>query len=372
MMADEETRYVLALSRLTGYNHDAALLLYRTMGSARGVFEQREQLLDNDGLCSARLAEQLQDWSQALQRADAELDYVAQHDINVLVYGSDNYPSRLCACHDAPLVLYYKGNADLNALRIINLVGTRQSTTYGNDLVHRLLADLRRMAPDVVVVSGLAYGIDICAHQCALKEQLPTVGVMAHGLDTIYPSVHRSVAEQMLQHGGLLTEYMTATRPDKLNFVQRNRIVAGLCDATVVVESASHGGSLITAQLAHDYHRTVCAFPGAVGAPSSEGCHLLIRSGVATLITSAEQLMATLGWHTEAERATAIERDMFPMLSDDEARVVEVLKARGDLQVNLLATESKIPIGSLTAVLFSLEMKGVVRPLAGSIWHLLD
>lgn len=369
---NEETRYVMALSRLTGYNHETALRLFQVFGSATEVFRQRQTLVERDELCTARQAAMLQDWTDALAHTDAELDYVASHGIQVVVYGSEEYPSRLSACEDAPLVFYYKGTANLNALHIINLVGTRRSTTYGSDLVRRLLTDLRQLMPDVIVVSGLAYGIDVCAHQFALQHGLNTIGVMAHGLDTIYPSVHRDVAERMLHQGGLLTEYMTGTRPDKVNFVQRNRIVAGLCDATIVVESAAHGGSLITANMAYDYQRTVCAFPGPVGSPASEGCNELIRTGMATLITSASDLMETLGWHADSERPKAIEREMFPTLTDEEQSVVATLQAQGDLQINQLSVASKMPIGTLTAILFSLEMKGVVRPLAGGIYHLLD
>lgn len=372
---EQELLYSLAFTRLTGFNFDVALHLYRELGSGRAVYEHRHNLRDAVPDCSDRLVSALQDWSLPLARAEQELTFAEKSGIKVLCLGHDGYPQRLAECADAPIVLYYLGTSDLNQRRIISIVGTRRCTTYGQDLLRRLMTGLRQLCPEVLVVSGLAYGIDICAHREALNVGFDTVGVLAHGLDDLYPPRHRDTALQMLQHGGLLTEYMSETAIDKVNFVRRNRIVAGMSDATVVVESAAKGGSLITARLAQDYGRSVMAFPGAVGAPYSEGCNNLIRDNEAQLITSAEDFVAAMGWSDDNVLARArrqgIERDCFPELTDKEKRVVEALNHHGDLHLNILAVKTNISTGELTALLFQMEMKGVVRPLAGGAYHLL-
>jgi len=272
-------------------------------------------------------------------------------------------------------VLYYKGTADLNQKRIISIVGTRHATTYGQDLVRRFMADLRQLCPQALIISGLAYGIDICAHREALANGYETIGVLAHGLDTLYPPRHQSTADEMLSRGGLITEYTTNVHIDKQNFVRRNRIVAGMADATILVESAAHGGGLITARIARDYNRDVFAFPGAIGAPYSEGCNLLIRDQGAALITSAHDLVTALGWQSDAQLSAAkqqgIERQLFPELTAEEQQVVAVLQQHNDLQINTLSVKSNIPVGRVAAILFALEMKGVVKTLAGGTYHLL-
>jgi len=272
-------------------------------------------------------------------------------------------------------VLFYMGTADLNQRRVINIVGTRHCTPYGADLVRRFVADLKGQCPEVLIVSGLAYGVDICAHRHALQNGFETVGVLAHGLDEIYPPRHRETAREMLKKGGLLTEYMSETNADKVNFVRRNRIVAGMSDSTILVESAAKGGGLITTSIAQDYNRAVFAFPGAVGAPYSEGCNNLIRDNGAQLITSAADFVAAMGWQADAQlhqaKRQGIERECFPDLTAHEQAVVAALAKAGDLQLNQLSAIVNIAIGQLAAILFQLEMKGVVRSLAGGTYHLL-
>jgi DNA processing protein len=293
----------------------------------------------------------------------------------VLTPLDDGYPRRLKECDDAPLMLFYKGTADLNATHIINIVGTRHSTPYGQDLIRRFVADLRTLCPDVLIVSGLAYGIDICAHRQALDNGLATIGVLAHGLDDLYPTAHRDTANRMVAQGGLLTEFMTRTNADKLNFVRRNRITAGISDACVLVESAAKGGGLITTRISKDYNRDVFAFPGPVGAPYSEGCNRLIRDNGAALITSAEDLVKAMGWEQDALLAQArqqgIERQLFPDLSADEQKVVSLLQKTNDLQLNIISVKCALPVGTVTSLLFTLEMKGVVKAFAGGTYHLI-
>lgn len=368
----EEVYYAIALSRMTGFNLQQALQLYRELGGAQAVYDHRHDISDVMPDSSQRLVESLRNWDDALKRAAAEMEFITRHGIRALTFNDPDYPERLRACDDAPLILYYKGNADLNRRHVVGVVGTRRCTSYGQDLTRRLVSRLRELCPDVLVVSGLAYGIDICAHREALACGLDTVGVLAHGLDTIYPNHHRQTAVDMVGHGGLLTEYISQTEPFANNFRQRNRIVAGMSDAVVVTESAYKGGALITARIAQDYGRDVFAFPGAVGAPYSEGCNKLIRDNKAALITSADDLMADMGWQTAEQKPEAVERQLFPDLTAEEQAVISQLQQTNDLQLNILSVKSNIPIGQLTAILFSLEMKGVVRPLAGGTYHLLN
>ena len=353
----EEVFYTIALTRMTGFNQAMALQLYQSLGSGKAVYEQRQDLGN---------------WDEALRRAAAEMEFIEKNGIQALTLNDAAYPQRLKECADAPIILYYKGVADLNRQHVINIVGTRHCTTYGQDLVRRFVSDLRRMCPDVLIVSGLAYGIDICAHRQALTEGYETVGVLAHGLDQIYPPRHRDTAVEMVRQGGLLTEYMSQTQALPNNFRQRNRIVAGMSDATILVESAYKGGGLITCRIAQEYGRDVFAFPGAVGAPYSEGCNRMIRNNTAALITSAADFVESMGWQTAQQHSPAVERQLFPDLTPDEQTIVTLLQQTNDLQLNILSVKSNIAIGQLTALLFQLEMKGVVKPLAGGTYHLLN
>ena len=365
----------MALTRMTGFNFQTALQLYRELGGGRAVYEHRLDLRSVCPGCSDRLATALKDWDAALMRAEQELAFLQKHHIHALCLGDNDYPARLADAPDAPIIIYYRGTAPLTCERVVSIVGTRHCTAYGRDLVRRFIADLRQLCPGVLIVSGLAYGIDICAHREALAQGFDTVGVLAHGLDEIYPPSHRDTAKEMVQHGGLLTEYMSQTRADKLNFVKRNRIVAGLADATLIVESAARGGGLITCRIAQEYNRSVFAYPGPVGAPYSEGCNNLIRDNGAMLVTSAEDLVSAMGWHRDAARlkaeAVGIERHLFPELNEEQERIVRLLSESGDLQLGVIAVRTNTEVGRLTALLFEMEMKGVVRPLAGGTYHLL-
>jgi DNA processing protein len=269
-------------------------------------------------------------------------------------------------------VLHSLGNADLNARRIVSIVGTRHASEYGKALCENFVADLARFAPGTLIVSGLAYGIDVCAHRAALKAGLPTVGVLAHGLDRIYPGAHRATAKQMLENGGLLTEFMSGTEPFPSNFLQRNRIVAGMADATVVVESASKGGSLITASLALGYDRDCFAFPGRVNDQYSQGCNELVSRNRAALITSAYDFVEAMNWEVTASKksATDLQTELFPDLSPDETAVMTALRENSDgLQVNQMVVQLNISINRLLPLLFEMEMKGLVKAVAGGCYR---
>ena len=370
-MTSEETYYTIALTRMTGFNQPIALQLYRTLGSGQAVYDHRADIGDIIPNASPRLRQAMLDWDDALRRAAAEMDFISKGALRALTLNDADYPLRLRDCPDAPIVLFYRGTADLNQPHVINMVGTRHCTPYGQDLVRRFITELRQLCPEVLIVSGLAYGIDICAHRQALAAGYETVGVLAHGLDQIYPPRHRDTAVSMVSHGGLLTEYTSQTEPLPNNFRQRNRIVAGISDATILVESAIKGGGLITCRVALEYDRDVFAFPGNVGQPYSEGCNRLIARNSAGLITSAQDFVEAMGWQSLRQAARPVERQLFPELTAEEQQVVTLLSQSNDLQLNIISVRTNIPIGQLTALLFSLEMKGVVKPLAGGTYHLL-
>lgn len=374
-MGEQETFYAMTLTRISNFNFATALALYRELGSATAIYENRADISKVVDDCSPRLIEALRDWKEPMKRAEKEMEFCQKHNIQVLVPADERYPQRLTECADAPLVLYYKGVADLNQAKIVSIVGTRHCTAYGQGLIRRFMEGLKRWCPTVLVVSGLAYGVDINAHRQALANGYETVGVLAHGLDRIYPPRHRDTAKEMVATGGLLTEFMTMTNADKPNFVRRNRIVAGISDATILVESAAKGGGLITTNIARSYSRDVFAFPGAVGAQYSEGCNNLIRDNGAMLITNADDFVNAMGWNDDATLQAAmgngIERQLFPNLSEDEQTIVDLLRKTNDLQINILSVKAALPINKLTALLFQLEMKGVVKPLAGGMYHLI-
>lgn len=376
MNITQETLYAVALTRINHFNLTTSLELYRKLGSATAVMEHRHDIKAVLPDATPRLEEALKDVSEAMRRAEQEMKFDEDHNIQPLVIGDDNYPERLRRCDDAPLVLYYRGTANLNHRHIISIVGTRHCTIYGQDIIRRFTADMKSLCPDTIIISGLAYGVDINAHRQALTNGMETVGVLAHGLDYLYPTAHRETATEMLRQGGLATEFMTGTNADKMNFVRRNRIVAGLADATIVVESASKGGSLITANLASDYNRDVFAFPGNVGAPYSMGTNNLIRDNKATLITSAEDYVNLMGWANDNQllkaKKNGIERQLFPELNDNEKKIASLLANNNNMQISVISMRSGLTIPTISAALLNMEMQGIVRQMAGGIYHLIE
>ena len=370
---EEEQIYSIALTMVPGIGHIGAKRLVEGMKSATDVFRYRKELSERIPGVNERISAAL-DCPSLIARAEQELGFLQKNRIQCLTYYDEAYPSRLRECEDAPVVLFFKGNTDLNSLHILNMVGTRNATDYGTQICASFLRDLKALCPDVLVVSGLAYGIDIHAHREALANELPTVGVLAHGLDRIYPHVHRKTAVDMLEKGGLLTEFLSGTNPDRHNFISRNRIVAGMCDATIVIESAEKGGSLITAELAEGYHRDCFAFPGRMSDEYSKGCNRLIRDNKASLLLSAEDFVQAMGWNmqTTLSEKVSVQRSLFIELSEEEQKIVAILEKLGNLQINSLVVEADIPVNKMTAILFELEMKGVIRVLAGGMYQLLN
>lgn len=367
----EEQLYSLALTRIPGLGLIGAHRLLETVGSATTIFKEAQHIDELAPGISPKLKEAL-NCPDVLRLCEAELKFAEKNQIRCLTFQDEDYPSRMRECDDAPIVLFYRGSTDLNRLHIINMVGTRHATEYGKDICQRFLRELHELLPDVLVVSGLAYGIDIHAHRAALEFGLDTVGVLAHGLDRIYPSVHRHTAVEMLSHGGLLTEFPSGTNPDRQNFIKRNRIVAGISDATIVVESAAKGGALITADIAESYQRDCFAFPGRVGDEFSIGCNNLIRNNRAALLQSAEELVKAMAWDTVCQKPQAIQRELFFDLSPEEEVVYKLLQQQENgMQINSLVVSANIPINRMTGILFEMEMKGIIRALAGGVYRVI-
>lgn len=371
-MTSSELAALLMLNRIKGLGVTGARLLYRQFGSAREVLLHAAYTKDIIPGASASLDEALHDSGYDVFVRN-EMEFMERHGIRCIACDSPEYPSRLLDCHDAPLLLFTLGNATLNARHTVGVVGTRKATPYGLRMCREFVRDLKALCPDAVVISGLAMGIDIESHRSAMENGLNTFGVLAHGLDKIYPSAHRADAARMLEHGGLITEFESGTAPLKYNFVRRNRIIAGLSDAVVVVEGAAKSGSLVTAEIAYSYNRDCFAFPGCVGDPYSVGCNELIRDNRAALITNALDFVNAMGWaDTCSQGQTAIQTSLFNELTDIERRVVSRISqnARG-VHVNTMIVEMNIPFSKLTAMMLSLELKGIARIGPGSMCVLM-
>ena len=364
---EQEVIYRIALSRLKGINKALAQHIHETVESLETFFELPESQLQKITGIKGRILHE-DNRQTALQEARKEMEFIRKGNIEPLYFTEPNYPQRLLDCIDAPPLLYYRGNADLNSSKIISIVGTRRATEYGKDFCETLIRDLSEYFPQLVIVSGLAYGIDICAHRCALRHGLNTIAVLAHGLDHIYPANHRSTAVEMVSHGGLLTEYTGYHRMHPAFFVARNRIVAGLADAVIIVESREKGGALITAGIAESYHRDVFAPPGSIQSESSTGCNHLIRRNRAALITSADDLVEAMCWN--APRKQAVQRSLFPELTDEEQVVTNYLTQKGEGQINHMTIDLNQPLSQLLSILVELEFKGVVKALPGGIYKL--
>ena len=334
---------------------------------------QLRQLLDRYGSATESIAHHPEMISRAaIEHAQKELDFIEKHSVQLYYYKDSNYPYRLAQCTDAPLLLYAKGNVEVNPKHVVSIVGTRMPSERGKDWCRQLVIDLASHIPDLTIVSGLAYGIDVMAHKTALESGIPTIIVPAHGLDRIYPATHRNVAVQALEMGGLLTEYTTGTEPERHNFVARNRIVAGVADAVVVVESKSKGGSLITAQMAQDYNRDVFALPGRFNDTCSAGCNDLIKHNKAQLIECAEDLIAAMGWKvmTKQPRQTAM-LELICDLTNEQQQLVNLLRDSEDgMHINQLVMETRLAYNMVSSELVMLELQDVVKSMPGGMWRL--
>ncbi len=370
---NEEALYSIALTRVLPMNSHVQRVLLERLGTAQEVYAHRHSLRDVMPDATDVLTKALAHMDENLDFAARELEYAQKEGIACLCQNDPLYPARLRECNDAPIIIFHKGTADLNAEHVLSVVGTRQCTEYGKSFCQHFLKELASLCPGVLVVSGLAYGIDIAAHRGAMASGLPTVAVLAHGLEQVYPRYHQQTAEQMTGNGGLLTEYTSYSKIDKVNFVSRNRIVAGLADAVLVVESRERGGALITAGIANDYNRDVFAVPGRVRDMSSAGCNKLIWDNKAAIMpASAAAFLMRMGWETTAEAAKPVQREMFPDMSDEEKLIVAVLQKHDEgTGINQLNVSTNLPIPRLTALLFEMEMKGIVKKLSGGRYMIM-
>ncbi|MCD7710300.1 MAG: DNA-processing protein DprA [Porphyromonadaceae bacterium] len=367
MIPSETLRQAIALSQMKGMNRSIAEKLLQSCGDLSTLFSESPATWRSIAGVNPSLFDEASR-QKGLEIADKELPFIEKEGISPLFITEADYPARLRECTDAPLMLYFKGNGTVNPPHALSIVGTRHATSYGRDFCANLIAQLAQAVPQLTIVSGMAYGIDICAHREALKNDLPTIGVLAHGLQTLYPSAHRFTAKEAEERGGLLTEYTSQQSLLKVNFVARNRIIAGLTEATVVVESAEKGGALITAHLAQDYNREVFALPGNIHQETSRGCNCLIRDNIAAMVTSAEDILTTLGWESAASSGNAPQADLFPDLSEKEALLLKLLHEEGDMQINLLTVKAGLSSGEVLSTLLEMEFKGLVRTLPGGIF----
>lgn len=358
--------YQIAMTLIPGIGDILGKKLVMMCGSAEAVFREPKRILQKVRGIGEILSQSVGN-REIFRRAEREMKFIRRFGITPLFFQDADYPRRLSHCVDAPLLLFYKGSADLNADRTIGIVGTRSATAYGKGICRELVAGLTSQRP--LIISGLAYGIDTCAHRMALEVEMPTVAVLGHGLDRIYPYSNTALAEKMMLHGGLITEFLSGSNPDRENFPKRNRIIAGMCDALVVVEAARKGGALITADIANSYNRDVFAVPGRIGDPWSEGANFLIRVNKAHLYQSPENIEYIMGWRQPEKRA-GIQRKIFLEMSPDEELVVGYLEQVTQSGIDEMMIHTGLGNSSISAALLNLEFEGIVKLLPGKIYKL--
>lgn len=365
-MTDLELLNVLALMRVDLVGDIVAKRLINHLGSAEAVFKaKKSQITAIDGIGDI-IYNNLKNTS-VFKLAEAEVKFVRENNIKPLFYLDANYPDRLKHCIDGPVVLFTSGDINLEGRKTISIVGTRQMTSYGGDFCRKLIEDLAPLNP--VIISGFAYGVDIHAHIIAMEQGLQTVGVVAHGLNQVYPKVHKKYVAKMEENGGFMTEFWSTSNPDKENFVKRNRIVAGISEATIIIESADKGGSLITANIANDYNRDVFAVPGRITDKYSMGCNNLIKSQRANVLTDAADLVYMLNWQLEEEKKKPVQKQLFVVLDNDEQKVYDYLQKKGKELMDIIALECDMPIFKISSLLLNMELKGVIRPLPGKLFE---
>jgi len=364
----EDLSYKIAISLIPGIGSVTARNLIAYVGSVEGVFQEKaKNLMKIPGVGEVNAQRIIQ--QNVLDRAKREVDFILKNQIQTLFYLDDNYPARLKNCSDSPIILYFKGNAILNELHVISVVGTRNATNYGKDICEELIHSFSERNYKLLVISGLAYGIDVHAHKACLKYNVPTVGVFAHGLDTIYPSLHSAIASKMLENGGLITDFVSDTVIDRQNFLRRNRIIAGLADATIIVESAEKGGALVTADIANSYNRDVFAFPGRSNDPYSRGCNKIIKLNEAILVENASDIEKAMNWDVKISSPRVFQTSLFETFTDEENRLIDLLK-EGNRFVDEITIETQLPMSKVSSLLLGLEFRGLVVSLPGKMYRL--
>lgn len=361
-----EKLYQVALTMVEGVGSIMFRQLINNFGSAENVFKAKtDKLLKTPGV-GKQIAEGLKN-KNLFTEAEKLLNEVEKQQVKLFFSTDKDYPSRLKSLYDAPSILYYKGKADINSVRTIGIVGTRQATDYGKQITEEIVAQLKPY--NICVISGLAYGIDIAAHKAALDNNIPTIGVMASGLDIVYPAQHQKYAEQMLESGGILSESPLGMKPIRNLFIARNRIIAGLSDVVIVIESAAKGGAMVTAEFANNYHHEVFAVPGSLTNKYSEGCNKLIKDNKANIFTSVNDIIESMNWDTEGKvpeknttRNTEIDLSQY---TQEEGQVIAFLRTNGETQIDTLSWQTQIPVNRLASLLLNLEFQGIIKALAG-------
>lgn len=360
--------YKIAISLIPGIGSVTARSLIAYVGNVEGVFQEKEKnLMKIPGIGEVNAQKVVR--QDVLERAKREVDFIRKNQIQAFFYLDENYPSRLKNCSDAPVVLYFKGKANLNEQRIISVVGTRNATNYGKEICDELIRNFSEKGYRILVISGLAYGIDIQAHKACLKYNVPTIGVFAHGLDIVYPAIHTPVASKMLENGGLVSDFISETKIERQNFLRRNRIIAGLADASVIVESAEKGGALVTADIANSYNRDVFAFPGRSTDLYSRGCNKIIKLNEAQLVESQADIEKAMNWDVKTSSGRAVQTSLFIELSPEEQKLVDLLK-ESDRFVDEITMETQMPMSKVSALLLGLEFKGMITSLPGKMYRM--
>lgn len=367
-MAEEVSlKHKIALGLIPRIGDINARKLVSHFGSVEAIFhEPYGNLIKIPGIGTG-LARYISDRSY-LDDAEKEAEYIIKHKIRTYFYLDNDYPYRLKQCEDSPVVFYFKGNCDLNALKLLSIVGTRSATTRGKELCDKIIGGLSIGHPDLIIVSGLAYGIDIACHKASLSHNLLTIGVLAHGFRTIYPSLHDPVAKNMVSHGGLLTDFVSDALPERNNFIKRNRIIAGLSDATLVIESGIKGGALITADIANSYNRDVLAVPGRPDDQWSQGCNSLIKTNKATLVESSDDIESFLNW--KPEKTLPVQRTLFSDMDETEKLIFELIMKDGEPTIDTICRSLDMPVYKLSSLLLQMEFKGILKCFPGNIYRI--
>ena len=365
-MNDTELLHLLALLKVDGVGDIVAKKLLNHFATAENIFKAKANQLESIDGIGRVLIKNLKD-KTVFNLAEAELKFIKENNINCLFYQDEKYPDRLKHCIDGPILLFTSGTIDFNNRKVISIVGTREITSYGTEFCKKFIEDLAPLNP--IIVSGFAYGVDIVAHKVAMDLGLQTIGVVAHGLNQVYPKVHKKYVAKMEQNGGFMTEFWSNSNPEKENFVKRNRIVAGISEATIVIESAEKGGSLITANLANDYNRDVFAVPGRTSDKFSQGCNNLIKTQKAHLLTSAADLIYILNWELKQDETKVIQKQLFVSLENDEQKIYDYLQKNGKQLLDVIALDCDFPVFRISSILLNMELKGVVRPLPGKLFE---
>lgn len=368
-MHDPLLRFKIGISLIAGLGPVNTRKLVAQVGGVEALFlEKKHKLLKISGV-GEMLANNIVN-QQVLARADAEIEFINKNSIRPYFLMDDDFPYRLKQCPDAPIMLYAKGDVDLNRKKILAVVGTRKASPYGIGNCTKLIEGIAQYRNDLVVVSGLAYGIDVCAHKAALANNIQTVAVLGHGLEMLYPSMHKQVADHIELQGALLSDFTSASKLDPSNFLKRNRIIAGLADAVIVVESAAKGGSLVTADIANSYNRDVFTFPGRINDNYSKGCHYLIKTNRASMIENSQDLEFMMGWDIKPGGSKAVQQKLFSELNHEEQEIVSLLREYNELPIDMLSMRMKLPGNKISSLLLTLEFSGYVKTLPGKMYAL--